>query len=144
MQPETYPFCPGGPRSIHHAAPWLNIPSQPASQPVSYSLETLICLAQVGAEYWGKGSEELQLHVFRGYLCTGCMDKAQYGRHGLLHSVQVTSLALELELCVPAAPLTCMIRGRCLSGAISWFGADTWTCHTWTVCMAQIRDASAG
>ena len=53
--------------------------------------------AQVGAEYWGKASEELQLHVFKGYLCTGCMDKAQYGRHGLLHSVQVLPWAARVS-----------------------------------------------
>ena len=51
---------------------------------------------QVGADYWGKGSAELRVEMLSGYLCTGCLDKGQYGRHGLLHAVQVGTHAVIL------------------------------------------------
>ena len=53
-------------------------------------------LVQVGADYWGKGSAELRVEMLSGYLCTGCLDKGQYGRHGLLHAVQASACCREL------------------------------------------------
>lgn len=50
---------------------------------------TLSAGGKVGGEYWGKDSGELEMLFHRGELLTGCMDKAQYGRHGLLHGIQV-------------------------------------------------------
>lgn len=50
---------------------------------------TLSAGSKVGGEYWGRSSGELEVYVHRGALLTGCLDKAQYGRHGLLHAVQV-------------------------------------------------------
>ena len=55
---------------------------------------TLTAGSKVGAEYWGKSSGELEVLLHRGELLSGCMDKAQYGRHGLLHGIQVCALNL--------------------------------------------------
>ena len=49
---------------------------------------TLTAGSKVGGDYWGKTSGELEVLLHRGELLTGCMDKAQYGRHGLLHGIQ--------------------------------------------------------
>ena len=59
---------------------------------------------QVGADYWGKGSAELRVEMLSGYLCTGCLDKGQYGRHGLLHAVQASACC---NLSQKLSPLLC-------------------------------------
>ncbi|KAG1672823.1 hypothetical protein FOA52_004627 [Chlamydomonas sp. UWO 241] len=45
--------------------------------------------AQVPAEYWGgKNSGESELVFQKGYLMSGCFDKKQFGKYGLVHAVQ--------------------------------------------------------
>ena len=47
--------------------------------------------AKVTAQEWGPDAigSECAVHLFRGYLCHGTLDKAQYGARGLIHAVQV-------------------------------------------------------
>ena len=64
---------------------------------------TLTAGGKVGGEYWGRDSGELELLFHRGELLCGCMDKGQYGRHGLLHGIQVCALRPRASVaCVPA------------------------------------------
>lgn len=51
---------------------------------------TLEANCKTTEKYWGKGSGEGVLIVHRGELVTGTMDKAQYGKFGLVHGVQVS------------------------------------------------------
>lgn len=51
---------------------------------------TFSCPGKTPADYWGKSSGETELMFFKGELLHGCMDKAQYGKFGLVHAVQVT------------------------------------------------------
>jgi DNA-directed RNA polymerase I subunit RPA1 len=56
---------------------------------------TFSAKAKVTAQEWGPdaiGSECL-VTFFKGYLCHGTIDKAQYGNRGLLHALQVCSPA---------------------------------------------------
>ncbi len=50
---------------------------------------TFSCPGKTPADYWGKSSGETELLFFKGELLHGCMDKAQYGKFGLVHAVQV-------------------------------------------------------
>ena len=52
---------------------------------------TFSCPGKTPADYWGKSSGETELLFFKGELLHGCMDKAQYGKFGLVHAVQVPS-----------------------------------------------------
>ncbi|KAL3142271.1 hypothetical protein ABBQ38_002614 [Trebouxia sp. C0009 RCD-2024] len=49
---------------------------------------TFNCPGKTPADYWGKSSGETELLFFKGELLHGCMDKAQYGKFGLVHAVQ--------------------------------------------------------
>ncbi|KAK9816421.1 hypothetical protein WJX72_000053 [[Myrmecia] bisecta] len=49
---------------------------------------TLQSTGKVPAEYWGRTSGELDFVFHQGQLVSGCMDKAQYGKYGLVHAVQ--------------------------------------------------------
>lgn len=52
---------------------------------------TFSCPGKTPADYWGKSSGETELLFHQGELLHGCMDKAQYGKFGLVHAVQVQS-----------------------------------------------------
>ena len=45
---------------------------------------------KVPEDVWGKGTGEGQLHIYRNHLITGCVDKAAFGKHGLLHVFHVS------------------------------------------------------
>ena len=50
---------------------------------------TLTAPCKTSEKYWGKSAGEETLIFHRGHLLTGTMDKAQYGKFGLVHAVQV-------------------------------------------------------
>lgn len=52
---------------------------------------TLTSNCKVSDKYWGKGNNEEELIFQTGDLVTGVMDKAQYGKFGMVHGVQVSS-----------------------------------------------------
>lgn len=39
--------------------------------------------------YWGVNSDEGEFIFHKGQLLAGCMDKAQFGKFGLVHAMQV-------------------------------------------------------
>lgn len=39
--------------------------------------------------YWGTDSGEGDFIFHKGHLLAGCMDKAQFGKFGLVHAMQV-------------------------------------------------------
>ncbi|KAF6245033.1 hypothetical protein COO60DRAFT_1650460 [Scenedesmus sp. NREL 46B-D3] len=70
---------------------------QPSSAATSYQhtsfiLSLLAVLfvsgAQVPLSYWGAGSDEGTFLFHKGLLLTGCLDKAQFGKFGLVHAMQ--------------------------------------------------------
>jgi len=71
---------------------------------------------KVPSEYWGgdaSGEGELLFH--RGELLAGCFDKAQYGKHGLVHAVQ--------ELCGDhAADALLNALSRLFTHHLQWHG----------------------
>lgn len=46
---------------------------------------TMASNSKVPADTWGSNSGEGMFHVFRNHLVAGCIDKATFGKHGLLH-----------------------------------------------------------
>ncbi len=60
---------------------------------------TFSCPGKTPADYWGKSSGETELLFFKGELLHGCMDKAQYGKFGLVHAVQVCIFFICLCFC---------------------------------------------
>jgi DNA-directed RNA polymerase I subunit RPA1 len=44
--------------------------------------------SKVPADYWGRTNDEGQFVMHQGELVTGCLDKAQFGKFGLVHAVQ--------------------------------------------------------
>ena len=46
---------------------------------------TISADSKVPLEMWGKSSGEGRMHIFRNHLVAGCVDKAAFGKHGLLH-----------------------------------------------------------
>ncbi len=44
---------------------------------------------QVPVSYWGADSGEGEFVFYKGQLLAGCMDKAQFGKFGLVHAMQV-------------------------------------------------------
>lgn len=61
---------------------------------------TFSCPGKTPADYWGKSSGETELLFFKGELLHGCMDKAQYGKFGLVHAVQVNPTPMTIvRLC---------------------------------------------
>jgi hypothetical protein len=44
---------------------------------------------QVPVDYWGRHSDEGSFLFHKGQLLTGCLDKAQFGKFGLVHAMQV-------------------------------------------------------
>ncbi|KAF5840614.1 hypothetical protein DUNSADRAFT_16129 [Dunaliella salina] len=49
---------------------------------------------KVPADYWGgKKSGEAELVFHKGYLVSGCLDKASFGKFGLVHAMQVRNSA---------------------------------------------------
>ena len=50
---------------------------------------SLTSKCKTSEKYWGKSNNEEDFVFQTGDLVTGVMDKAQYGKFGLIHSVQV-------------------------------------------------------
>ena len=51
--------------------------------------------SKVPADYFGgKAAGESEVHLYENMLLTGCLDKAVYGNFGIIHGVQVGSLAM--------------------------------------------------
>lgn len=83
--------------SRHHLRTCLEVsrfPLQVLTSVLSYYTRgkpplTFNCPGKTPADYWGKSSGETELLFFKGELLHGCMDKAQYGKFGLVHAVQV-------------------------------------------------------
>jgi hypothetical protein len=48
--------------------------------------------------YWGVNSGEGDFVFHKGQLLAGCMDKAQFGKFGLVHAMQVRSSYLLHEM----------------------------------------------
>lgn len=46
---------------------------------------TMATDSKVPIDIWGRNSGEGRLHIFRSTLVAGCVDKATFGEHGLLH-----------------------------------------------------------
>lgn len=44
--------------------------------------------------YWGADSGEGEFVFYKGQLLAGCMDKAQFGKFGLVHAMQVRAHGL--------------------------------------------------
>lgn len=62
--------------------------------PVSYVFANhawcAVCMCtQVPVSYWGADSGEGDFTFYKGQLLAGCMDKAQFGKYGLVHAMQV-------------------------------------------------------
>jgi hypothetical protein len=43
----------------------------------------------VPLDYWGRDSDEGTFLFHKGQLLAGCLDKAQFGKFGLVHAMQV-------------------------------------------------------
>lgn len=54
---------------------------------------TVTAPCKTSEKYWGKTAGEETLIFQQGELLTGTMDKAQYGKFGLVHAVQVCFLS---------------------------------------------------
>ena len=50
---------------------------------------TLEASCKVPVDYWGRTSDEGKFVFHKGELVAGCLDKAQFGKYGLVHAVQV-------------------------------------------------------
>ena len=59
---------------------------------------TFSCSGKTPPDYFGKFSGENELLFHKGELLTGVMDKAQYGKFGLVHAVQVSNILIVLFL----------------------------------------------
>jgi DNA-directed RNA polymerase I subunit RPA1 len=53
---------------------------------------TLESGCKVPVDYWGRGSDEGKFVFHKGELVAGCLDKAQFGKFGLVHAVQVRGI----------------------------------------------------
>jgi hypothetical protein len=47
--------------------------------------------------YWGADSGEGDFIFHKGHLLAGCMDKAQFGKFGLVHAMQVGARDAKLQ-----------------------------------------------
>lgn len=45
--------------------------------------------SKIPLDVWGKTSGEGKMHIWKNYLVAGCVDKATFGKHGLLHIFHV-------------------------------------------------------
>lgn len=61
--------------------------------PCSHSLSLSL---QVPVSYWGSDSGEGDFVFHKGHLLAGCMDKAQFGKFGLVHAMQVRTEAVHV------------------------------------------------
>ena len=50
---------------------------------------TLRCKGKLAADAWGADSGEAEVEFRQGVMVAGCMDKAQFGKFGLVHGLQV-------------------------------------------------------
>ncbi|KAI3425875.1 hypothetical protein D9Q98_007848 [Chlorella vulgaris] len=48
---------------------------------------TMFADSKVPNDIWGKNNGEGQMHIWRNHLIAGCVDKATFGKHGLLHII---------------------------------------------------------
>ena len=93
---------------------------------------TLQANCKTSEKYWGKTAGEETLVFRKGELLTGTMDKAQYGKYGLVHGVQVR----------PGPYISCFLQ---LSGAV-WGDPATDTCIVMPMASmhAHVSDARGG
>ena len=82
---------------------------------------TLQAKCKTSEKYWGKTAGEETLVFHKGELLTGTMDKAQYGKYGLVHGVQVRPHPSPVSF-VPAflPPLGSCVRQRTRALSSSW------------------------
>lgn len=52
--------------------------------PITFSIGSKVPLS-----YWGNNSDEGDFVFHKGQLLCGCLDKAQFGKFGLVHAMQV-------------------------------------------------------
>jgi hypothetical protein len=55
----------------------------------------VVCRGQVPVSYWGSNSDEGTFLFHKGQLLTGCLDKAQFGKFGLVHAMQVRVVMIQ-------------------------------------------------
>jgi hypothetical protein len=79
LHPNTPHLLP--PLSLNDRRPLLAPPPPPPNHPRAGS--------KVPPSYWGKSSGEGGFTFHKGQLVAGCFDKAQFGKFGLLHAMQV-------------------------------------------------------
>lgn len=109
---------------------------------------TFSCPSKTPADYWGKSSGETELLFFKGELLHGCMDKAQYGKFGLVHAVQVHPsflvclLPFFLPVCLsvhPSMRLSCLSgRSVCLVGLSGWLAGCLYVCLSVCACFVRL------
>jgi len=105
---------------------------------------TMVCLVgfrcvllQVPVSYWGPDSGEGDFLFHKGHLLAGCMDKAQFGKFGLVHAMQVgTRPPASIRL----GPCVCKARGvtgssREVPACACWRPLTCSSC--WSVCIMQ-------
>lgn len=51
---------------------------------------TMFADSKVPNDIWGKNNGEGHMHIYRNRLVAGCVDKASFGKHGLLHVFYVS------------------------------------------------------
>lgn len=85
---------------------------------------TLCADSKVPLDMWGKQSGEGRMHVWRNHLVAGCVDKASFGKHGLLHVFYVSRLSCWCGVVCPPRR-----RGACCCAACAACAAQ----HTLTV-----------
>lgn len=61
---------------------------------------TLTAPCKTSEKYWGKSAGEETLIFHKGELLTGTLDKAQYGKFGLVHAVQVKCIFAGIGLVI--------------------------------------------
>jgi hypothetical protein len=82
-----------------------------------------VCFAQVPLSYWGSSSDEGTFLFHKGQLLTGCLDKAQFGKFGLVHAMQVSSWAATMKV-----PIESYTSWDCASPYMQacWFALLWW------------------
>jgi DNA-directed RNA polymerase I subunit RPA1 len=66
---------------------------------------TMAADSKVPLEMWGKSSGEGKMHIWRNHLVAGCVDKATFGKYGLLHVFHVRKERRFLQLRYPVFSL---------------------------------------
>ena len=58
---------------------------------------TMAAKCKTPSDVWGKLSGEERMHIWRNHLVSGIVDKAMFGKHGLLHIFHVSCLAFYFD-----------------------------------------------